>query len=748
MSQVPDRAATSRPAPPDRDPAPRVGSSIDSYRPGAWWDGEACHFFLASEHATRVEVCFFERPDSAHSSHGAELRSDGRGSWSARVAGAAPGTLYGFRVHGPWQPRAGHRFNPSKLLIDPRALAVTGEPRPDPSLFSYTFGQSPEHTYDSSDSAGAMPKCVVVDPSFDWQETRPPRVPLDQTIFYEAHVEGATRLHPAIPEALRGTYLGLAHPSMLDHFARLGVTTIELLPVHQSAPELHLLRQGKRNYWGYSPVAFFAPTAAYATPFDPSSSSGSSSASLPDPRWGRQVREMQTLVRELHRAGLEVVVDVVYNHTAEGGIDGPTYGFRGIDNASFYRLHPSRRDRYVDFTGCGNTLDSRQPLLLRLVLDSLRYWVEVLGVDGFRFDLAPAVARADPDFDPRAPLFRAIAEDPVLSRAKWIAEPWDLGPDGYRLGGFPAGWSEWNDRFRDTARRFWRGEAHGPLTAELATRLAGSRDVFGTRGPLASINYVISHDGFTLADLVSYERKHNEANGEDNRDGTNHNSSRNWGVEGPTDDPEIRALRDRARRNLLATSLLAQGVPLLHHGDEIGRSQGGNNNAYCQDNPIAWTDWSEPDGAFFDYVCHLVRLRRLHPQLRAPRFLAGLESDGDENEDGADGVDRADGPRVLWLSADGRPLDAGDWQAEEHRAFVRALLCHRHGTLFLLLNGGDESVAYRLPDWTRGRSGTLLLDTAADTQPADGEAAEGTGVLAERSVRLLRFEPGTAPDRP
>ena len=647
------------------------------------------------------------------------------GVWRARLDGEGPGCLYGFRADAPFRPRDGLAVHPAKLLLDPWARAVTGEPIADPSLFGHPPDGRPDLDLDGRDSAAAMPKCVVVAPSEPGDRPPRPRTPWRDTVVYEVHVKGATMRHPDVPEAWRGTYRGLASEPMLDHLRTLGVTAVELMPVHQGAPEAHLLVRGQRNYWNYAPIAFFAPTAAYAV----------------DPLGG-QVEEFRSMVDAFHAAGLEVLVDVVYNHTAEGGADGPTYAFKGLDPRAWYRRDATRTGRFVDWTGTGNTLDVRQPLVRRLIVESLRYWVEVLGVDGFRCDLAVSLGRDGDDdaFDPRGELFETLRADPVLADVKWIAEPWDLGPGGYRLGGFGEPWREWNDRFRDTARRFWRGEAGGAVTAELATRLAGSQDRFADRGPLASLNYVVSHDGFTLRDLVSYEHRHNQANGEGNRDGTRNNLSRNWGVEGPSDEPEILRRRDRARRNLLTTLLLAQGVPMLAHGDEIGRTQNGNNNPYNQDNALAWTDWSSPDTPFLDFVRRLLAIRRRFPALRREHFLVG------RRQDSGNGAPIPDAD-VLWLGTDGGELDAEDWQRPDHRAFAMALLPHPDETpdgLLLLINGADHAVDFVLPPIVAIGRSTLLLDTARPS--VDEATVEGLAswTLDARSMVLLAFQPVVA----
>ena len=620
-------------------------------RLGAHWDGEATTFALASAHAESVELCLFEHRDAPREMQRLPLVRGPDGCFAARVARVGPGQLYGYRVHGPWAPERGQRFNAQKLLVDPWARAVTGAVRWDESL----LGDNP------LDSAPCMPRALVVDPRFDWGDDRPPAVPWRETVIYEVHVRGMTMLHPDVPEAERGRYLGLAAPAVVEHLRALGVTTLELLPVQHSAPDPHLARLGLANYWGYGTLAYFAPDARFA--------SGDT---------GEQVREFREMVRRLHQAGLEVLLDVVYNHTPEGDSQGPLYSLRGVDNATYYRLEPGRPSEYEDWSGCGNTLDLRQPRTRALVLESLRHWVTELHVDGFRFDLAPALARDPIAFDTGAAFLKELVADPVLRRTKLVAEPWDARPGGYQLGGFPEPFREWNDRFRDAARRFWRGD---PGThSELATRIAGSQDVFGRggRGPLASVNFVTCHDGFTLEDLVSYSHKHNEANGEEGRDGAHENWSHNWGAEGPSGDPRVVRSRERAKRNLVATLAFARGVPMLSHGDELGRTQAGNNNAYCHDGPLTWVDWSldEARGEFLEFVRRAFALRRASPALVRESFFTEGE--------------------IEWLDADARPLSAADWNGAERRSLTVRVA--GPPPALLLLNAGARSVSFRLPE--------------------------------------------------
>jgi isoamylase len=629
-------------------------------------------FSLTSGVADAVEAAIFDAR-GRETRHPLE-RGDGD-EWRGHVAGIGHGTRYGFRVHGPWDPAAGLRCNPAKLLLDPYARAIAGGVTWNPAV----EGESPD------DSAPYVPRSIVYDREFDWGDDRPPGTPLAASIIYEAHVKGLTRLHPDVPAEQRGTYAGLGHPSVIEHLRRVGVSAIELLPVHQFVHDGALVARGLRNYWGYQSIGYFAPHNEYAASDDP-------------------VAEFRGMVKALHGAGIEVILDVVYNHTAEGDEHGPTLCFRGIDNAAYYRLAEDRA-RYVDDTGCGNTLDVHRPYGLRLVMDSLRYWVGEMHVDGFRFDLAVSLGRGAADFDPFSAFLDAVGQDPVLSQVKLIAEPWDVGYGGYELGDFPPGWSEWNGRYRDTVRDFWRG-APGVL-ADFATRLSGSSDLYGRgRRPTASVNLVTVHDGFTLDDLVSYDAKHNEGNGEGNRDGSDDNRSWNCGVEGPTDAPAILALRARQRRNFLATLLLSEGVPLIVAGDELGRTQGGNNNAYCQDNPISWVDWEAADDELASFVSALCRLRVAAPLLRAGRFL-----DRDE---------------ARWLRPDGEAMTEADWRNPDARAIALAL-----PNAILLLNAWWEPLTFDLRD---GRSWRVAIDTATGN---GGAVASGTIELAGRSLALL-----------
>ncbi|HEX4719050.1 MAG TPA: glycogen debranching protein GlgX [Thermoleophilaceae bacterium] len=643
---------------------------------GAHVEGDGVNFAVFSSVADAVEVAVF---DDAGAETRHQLEQDARDVWRAHVAGVGHGTRYGFRVHGPWSPAAGLRCNPAKLLLDPYTRAIEGQVEWNPAV----SGDN------SDDSAPYVQRSVVQAEEFDWEGDRPPGRPLPETVFYELHVKGLTKLHPDVPPELRGTYAGLAQPAVVDYLQRLGVTAVELLPVHQFVHDAQLVARGLRNYWGYQPIGYFAPHNEYATG-----------------QRGQQVSEFKQMVSALHAAGLEVILDVVFNHTAEGNEHGPTLCFRGLDNAAYYRLadDPSR---YVDDTGVGNTLDAHRPHGLRLIMDSLRYWVQEMHVDGFRFDLAAALGRGQRDFDPFSGFLDAIGQDPVLSEVKLIAEPWDIGMGGYDLGAFPPGWSEWNGRYRDTMRDFWRG-TQGML-ADFATRMTGSSDLYGRdRRPTASVNIVTVHDGFTLADLVSYDDKHNEANGEDNRDGADDNRSWNCGVEGPTDDPAVLELRARQRRNLLATLLLSEGVPLLLAGDEFARTQGGNNNAYCQDNEISWVDWqvAADESELTAFVTRLLQIRREHPVLRRDRFFAPGE--------------------IAWLRPDGHPMDDGDWSNAEARA---AAAVGTNGAI--LVNAWWEPLTFNLP---AGRTWSVELDTA---DPAGRRSVTGTVELSGRSLAVL-----------
>ncbi|MFD9484042.1 glycogen debranching protein GlgX [Streptomyces sp. NPDC059991] len=692
-------------------------------------DGVAgTNFALWAGGAESVELCLFDAAGTETRLALVELTHE---IWHGFVPGVRPGQRYGYRVHGRWDPWTGARWNPSKLLLDPYARAVDGDFGLPPQVYGHVRDwpqqQVADTVRDDRDSAPYVPKGVVVHDDDDWSDDRRPKTPWADSVIYELHVRGFTRLHPGIPKELRGTYAGLAHPAALDHLVRLGVTAVELLPVHQFAHEDHLLRRGLRNYWGYNSVGYFAPHAAY-------SSSGTA---------GQQVGEFKRMVRALHRAGIEVILDVVYNHTAEAGERGPTLSLRGIDNKGYYRLQSDAR-RYADYTGCGNTLHVVQPQVLRLITDSLRYWVTEMGVDGFRFDLAAALARSMHDVDMLSPFLAVIAQDPVLRRVKLIAEPWDVGRGGYQVGAFPPLWTEWNDRYRDAVRDFWRGAL--PDVRDLGYRLSGSSDLYawGGRRPYASINFVTAHDGFTLRDLVSYERKHNEANGEGNRDGTDDNRSWNCGVEGETDDPRVNALRRRQLRNLLTTLLVSTGVPMLVAGDEMGRTQGGNNNAYCQDGEVGWIDWSllEQPGprGLLELARRLVALRHRHPVLRRRAFFSGRAQ-------GADGL-----RDLAWFTARGAEMTERDWYAPT--ATLGLYLSGRDipgrdafgapvvdDSFLIVLHAGSRPTGFVVPGAPWGEGYEVLVDTAVEDQAGVPGRVHRGGVevgVGARSVQVLR----------
>ncbi len=669
---------------------------------GATWDGVGVNFALFSEHATRVELCLFDSPDAEVESLTIPLPEQTDMVWHGYLPDVHPGQLYGYRVHGPYEPRDGHRFNPYKLLLDPYAKVVGRPARWHESLFGFRSGEE-DDTFDERDSAAYAPLAAVADESFTWGDDRPLRTPWHKTLIYELHVKGFTKLHPLVSEPHRGKYLGVASEAAIRHLTSLGVTAVELMPVHYHQDEWHLIQRGLTNYWGYNTLAYFAPDARYAT--------------SPTPR--DVVREFKMMVRALHAAGLEVILDVVYNHSAEGNHLGPTLSLRGIDNASYYRLDPQNRRQYLDFTGCGNTLNMRSPRVLQLIMDSLRYWALEMHVDGFRFDLASALARELHEVDKLGAFFDIIHQDPVLSQVKLIAEPWDLGEGGYQVGNFPTKWTEWNGKYRDAVRRFWRGDAG--VTSELATRLAGSSDLYEQSGrrPYASINFITAHDGFTLHDLVAYEQKHNLANGEDNRDGENYNLSWNCGVEGPTTDHRILAERARQRRNLIATLLLSVGVPMLSGGDEVWRTQLGNNNAYCQDNEISWTSWelTTEEKDFLEFTRRVTRLWRENAVLRRRKFFQGRRIRG------ADVVD------ITWLDPSGVEMTDKAWSSPD----VRCLGVRLNGdaidevderglritgdTLLLLLNAGAAAVPFALPETLPAQRWETLLDTADPWAP-------------------------------
>ncbi|MGH3366148.1 MAG: glycogen debranching protein GlgX [Nocardioidaceae bacterium] len=686
------------------------------YPLGATYDGAGTNFTLFSEVAERVELCLFDG-DGAETR--TELTERDAMVWHAYLPRVGPGQRYGYRVHGPYDPSRGLRCDPSKLLLDPYAQAIEGEVDWSPALYSYAFDRRGERN--TEDSAPHAMKSVVTNPYFDWQDDRLPRRPYHETVIYEAHVKGLTQTNPDVPEGIRGTYAGLGHPATVEHLTSLGVTAVELMPVHQFVNDFALAEQGLSNYWGYNTIGFFAPHNAY-------SSSGQA---------GEQVLEFKAMVRELHRADIEVILDVVYNHTAEGSQLGPTLAFRGIDNTAYYRLADDDPAYYYDTTGTGNTLLMRNPHVRQLIMDSLRYWVTEMHVDGFRFDLAASLARQFHEVDRLSAFFDLVQQDPVVSQVKLIAEPWDVGPGGYQVGNFPPHWTEWNGKFRDCARDFWRGEPRS--LGEFAARLSGSSDLYEDDGrrPHASINFVTAHDGFTLRDLVSYNEKHNQANGEANKDGESDNRSWNCGVEGPTDDTAVNDLRARQQRNLLTTLLLSQGVPMLLHGDELGRTQHGNNNAYCQDSALSWVDWEHADTGLVEFVRRLTHLRAEHPVFRRRRFFTG-EREGEAL------------PDIVWLRTDGTEMAADDWQTGTlaFAVFLNGDGIREPGprgevvtddSFLMLFNGGAEDVKFTVPGGPYADGWQLVLNTArTDVDEAESTPAQSQLTVTSRSVVLLR----------
>ena len=685
----------------------------DPYPLGATYDGAGTNFSIFSEAATGVELCLFD--DAGEETRIALTEIDGF-VWHGYVPWVSPGQRYGFRVHGPYEPAYGHRCNPAKLLLDPYAKAIEGDVDWNEALFAYRFGDP--GTRNDDDSAPYTPKSVVVNPFFDWGEDRSPRTPYHETVIYEAHVKGLTQRHPGIPERERGTYAGLAHPAMVDHLLELGVTAIELMPVHQFVHDDVLIQRGLSNYWGYNSIGFFAPHNGFAA-------SGGR---------GEQVQEFKLMVRTMHEAGIEVILDVVYNHTAEGNHLGPTLGFRGIDNAAYYRLVDGEPQYYMDTTGTGNSINVQNPHALQMIMDSLRYWVIEMHVDGFRFDLASTLARELHAVDRLSAFFDLVQQDPIVSQVKLIAEPWDVGEGGYQVGNFPPLWTEWNGKYRDSMRDFWRGR--DGMLPEFAKRFTGSSDLYANDGrrPLASINFVTCHDGFTLHDLVSYDHKHNEANGENNRDGNDDNRSWNHGAEGPTDDADILAVRERQKRNLLTTLLLSQGVPMISHGAELGRTQHGNNNAYCQDSELSWVDWTDTaqSGALKEFVRRLTALRRDHPVFRRRRFLSG--------------------DNAIWYTVDGDQMIDADWDI----GYAKAITIFLNGeaitepdrrgepvhddSFLLLINASDHDLTFTLPESHQGMW-TCVLDTTTSYALEDEETAAMAGekpMVEARSIQVLR----------
>lgn len=694
------------------------------YPLGASWDGSGTNFALFSAHAERVELCLFDSGGKREIER-VPLPEYTHEVWHGYLPDVRVGQLYGYRVYGPYEPERGHRFNHHKLLIDPYARCLQGALEWDDALFGYVIGDDREDlSFDGRDSAPYMPKCKVTDLAFTWGKTGAPMRPWHEMVIYEMHVRGFTMGHPGVDESARGTFGALSTHEVVSYLKELGITAVELMPVHAFAHDRYLVEKELRNYWGYNSIAFFAPHPEYLGPAG--------------------TDEFKTFVQSLHEAGIEVILDVVYNHTAEGNHLGPTLSWRGIDNRSYYYLMDDDPRYYNDFTGTGNALELHHPYVLRMVTDSLRYWVSEMKVDGFRFDLAMTLARFGGEFDEHASFLDIIAQDPLLSAAKFIAEPWDVGPNGYQLGQFPPGWAEWNDRYRNTLRRFWRGD-DGQL-AELASRLAGSSDIYDRRGrrPWASVNFVTAHDGFTLQDLVSYNQKHNDANQEDNRDGSEDNYSWNCGVEGPTDDPEVNSLRQRQKRNLLAALLLSQGLPMLRAGDEFGNSQQGNNNAYCQDNETGWLNWSNIDEAgeaLIEFTRMMIRLRREHVVFHRHRFFHGREIPGSDIKD------------ITWLKPDGEEMNDEDWQADGAHS-IAFLLSGEAGryhltaqgekepddTFMVILNAADEAVDYILPERQSLKRRTVVIDTGREEVEMDaGETAPSPYSLGPRALALIRY---------
>lgn len=693
------------------------------YPLGATWDGNGVNFTLFADNATGVELCFFDANDPAKETIRYRMTERTHQIWHMYLPGIGPGQLYGYRVYGPYEPEAGHRFNPTNLLLDPYAKAIAGTVNWDDAIFGYEIGH-PEMdlSYNETDSAPFLPKSVVIDSAFDWEGDRPPLTPLHQTIIYEMHVKGFTMQHPDVPEELRGTYAGLTCPPVIEYLKKLGITAVELMPVHQFVADRHLVDMGLTNYWGYNSMGFFAPDARYA-------SSGV---------MGEQVREFKEMVKAFHKAGIEVILDVVYNHTAEGNHLGPTLCFRGVDNASYYRLTQDNPRYYMDYTGTGNTLNMMQPNVLQLIMDSLRYWITEMHVDGFRFDLAAALARELHEVDRLGAFFDIIHQDPIISQIKLIAEPWDLGEGGYLVGRFPPGWAEWNGRYRDVVRDYWRGEESG--LSEFAYRFTGSSDLYQSDGrrPTASINFITAHDGFTLHDLVSYNEKHNEANF-DPGGGEEHNRSWNCGAEGPTDDPAVNQLRAQQKRNFMATLLLSQGVPMLLAGDEHGRTQQGNNNTYCQDNELSWHDWETIDEELLEFTRFMIQFRKKHPVFRQRGWFQGLSIRGSEIHD------------IGWFTPDGEEMTDEHWNA----GFAKSLAVFLNGmalrypdhkghrvtddTFFVLFNAHHEQIDFELPPAEWSDRWEKVLDTSNSQLEESGEYFDPDQIIpvAGRSIVVL-----------
>ncbi|GHA79451.1 glycogen debranching protein GlgX [Pontibacter akesuensis] len=695
------------------------------YPLGATWDGEGVNFALFSENATAVELCLFDTKDASKETNKIKMTERTHHVWHAYLPGIKPGQFYGYRVHGPFAPHEGHRFNPNKLLLDPYAKAISGTIEWHDSLFGYKMGDKKQDlTFSETDSAPYIPKSVVIDPSFDWEDDVRPNIPYHKTIIYETHVKGFTMMHPEIPDDIKGTYAALAHPVTLKYLQELGITAIELMPIHQFINDRILMDKGLANYWGYNTIGFFAPDVRY-------SSKGTH---------GEQVVEFKEMVKALHKAGIEVILDVVYNHTAEGNQMGPTLSFKGIDNAAYYRLTEDDKRYYMDYTGTGNTLNANLPNVLRLIMDSLRYWILDMHVDGFRFDLASTLARELHEVNKLSGFFDIIHQDPIISQVKLIAEPWDIGEGGYQVGEFPPGWAEWNGKYRDCIRDYWRGA--DSMLAEFAERFTGSSDLYKDdyRSPNASINFITAHDGFTLNDLVSYNDKHNEANGENNNDGESHNRSWNCGEEGETDNKEVLALRQKQKRNMLATLFLSQGVPMLVAGDEISRTQKGNNNAYCQDNEISWLHWEEKDEELLEFTKRLIRFSREHPAFTRRRWFQGQPIKGEKLKD------------IAWFLPEGREMTEENWShdfAKSLAVYLNGMGLHSKGpkgeqivddSFYVIFNAHFEPLQYKLPPKKYGDDWIKVLDTAEGGFCDNNNKYGATEIVevAPRSVVLLQ----------
>ncbi|HYG16830.1 MAG TPA: glycogen debranching protein GlgX [Bacteroidia bacterium] len=691
---------------------------------GATFDGEGTNFAIYTENATGVELCLFNDPKGSET-HRIKLQEETANIWHAYLPGIKPGQLYGYRVYGPYEPYNGHRFNHNKLLIDPYAKAIAGKVEWHDSLFGYRLGSKTEDlSYSEMDSAPFLPKSVVVSPDFDWEGDEQPRIPMHKTVIYEMHVKGFTKLCDKIPENIRGTYAGLAHPETIKYLKELGITTVELMPVHHFITDRYLKEKGLNNYWGYNTIGYFAPDVRFSSGI-----------------MGEQVTEFKNMVKELHKAGIEVILDVVYNHTAEGNHMGPTLCFRGVDNASYYRLMDDKRF-YMDYTGTGNTLNANLPNVLRLIMDSLRYWILEMHVDGFRFDLAATLARELHEVNRLSAFFDIIHQDPIISQVKLIAEPWDVGEGGYQVGNFPHGWSEWNGKYRDCMRDYWRGA--DSMLGEFAARFTGSSDLYFDDGrkPTASINFITAHDGFTLHDLVSYNEKHNEANGEDNKDGESHNRSWNCGAEGPTDNKEINALRLKQKRNFLATLFLSQGIPMLVAGDEMGRTQQGNNNAYCQDNEISWVDWKNADQSLLDFTRKLIKLSYEHDIFCRRKWFQGQSFRRSKVED------------IAWFQPNGEQMQDENWKhdfAKSLGVFLNGHGIHTHGNkgetivddnFYVIFNAHHEALKFRLPGPKYGTCWIKILDThTGEITNENGECKPGEEIEVQSRSTVLLMNP-------